>query len=397
MAAAFEFRAPHLIRVGRGVLAQAPADGHALGIRRALIVADSYLARIGQVERLCGLCRQAGMEVGVYSGVDGEPLVRHVDEGLAEYRAFGGDGVIAIGGGSAIDTGKAVAVMSTNPGRISDYMAPRRLAADRPPLVCIPTTAGTGSEVTRACIITDPDTKVKMLVSDPRLIPDAAIDDPELTDSCPPHVTAHTGLDALTHAIEAHVSRRANPYSSLLALSAIRLIAGHLRRAFADGSDKEARNAMMLGQLEAGLAFSNSSVCLVHGMARPLGAYFHVPHGLANAILLPTVMAWTLEAAGRHYSEIARASGCDVEGRSDDEAARGGAAEVAALCRDLGLPGLAEAAGGAEKVRQAAPQMARDALASGSPANNPRLPGEDDIVALYERALAATGATNRKQ
>jgi 1,3-propanediol dehydrogenase len=397
MPAAFEFRAPHLIRVGRGVLAQAPADAHALGIRRALVVADSYLARIGQVERLCDLCRQAGLEVGVYGGVDGEPLVRHVEEGLAQYRAFDGDGVIAIGGGSAIDTAKAVAVMSTNPGRIRDYMAPRRLAAGRPPLVCIPTTAGTGSEVTRACIITDPDTKVKMLISDPRLIPDAAVDDPELTDSCPPNVTANTGLDALTHAIEAHVSRRANPYSSLLALSAIRLIAGHLRRAFADGSDKDARDAMMLGQLEAGLAFSNSSVCLVHGMARPLGAYFHVPHGLANAILLPTVMAWTLEAAERHYSEIARALGCDVEGLSDDEAARAGAAEVAALCRDLRLPGLAEAAGETEKVRQAAPQMARDALASGSPASNPRLPGEDDIVALYERVLAATGAVNREQ
>jgi 1,3-propanediol dehydrogenase len=359
-------------------------------MRRALIVADSHLARIGQVERLCDLCRQAGLEVAVYGGVDGEPLVRHVNEGLAEYRAFGGDGVIAMGGGSAIDTAKAVAVMSTNPGRISDYMAPRRLAAGRPPLVCIPTTAGTGSEVTRACIITDPDTKVKMLISDSRLIPDAAIDDPELTDSCPPHVTAHTGLDALTHAIEAHVSRRANPHSSLLALSAIGLIAQNLRRAFADGSDTLARDGMMLGQLQAGLAFSNSSVCLVHGMARPLGAYFHVPHGLANAILLPTVMAWTLETAGRQYAEIARALGCDVDGLADDEAARAGAAEVAALSRDLQLPGLAEAAGSAEKIRKAAPQMAKDALASGSPANNPRLPTEGDVIALYERALTET-------
>jgi alcohol dehydrogenase class IV len=389
MQATFELRAPRLIRVGRGVLAQAPAEAARVGIWRALLVADARLAQAGQVQRLAALCEQAGIAVAVYGGVDGEPLTRHVEEGLAEYRRAGADGVIALGGGSAMDTAKAVAAMSTNPGRISDYVTPQQLEADRPPLVCIPTTAGTGSEVTRFTIITDPDTNVKMLIADPRLIPDVAIDDPELTDSCPPHVTAATGLDALTHAIESYVSRRANPCSRVLALSAIRRIAANLRRAFADGSDQEARDAMMVGQLEAGLAFSNSSVCLVHGMARPLGAYFHVTHGLANAVLLPAVMAWSHTGAARDYADIAGALGCPVAGKSDEEAARAGIEAVAELSRDLKLPTLAEASGGAERVRKAAAQMAKDALASGSPANNPRVPSAEEIVSLYGEVLSA--------
>ena len=385
--APFEFRSPGLIRMGRGVFAQAGEDAAAVGISRGLIVADPYLSRTGRTDALADLCRKAGLEVTSYSGVDSEPVVRHVDEGLAECRRFGANGLIAIGGGSVIDTAKAVAAMATNPGHISDYVAPHRLASNRLPLVCIPTTAGTGSEVTRACIITNPDTQVKMLISDPRLVPDVAIDDPELTDSCPSGITAATGMDALTHAIEAFVSRRANPYSSLLALSAIRHISAHLRRAFKDGSDKPARDAMMLGQLEAGLAFSNSSVCLVHGMARPLGAYFHVSHGLANAVLLPAVMAWTASMAAPAYAEIARALGCMTERAPDDTAAQAGVAAIAALSRDLKLPSLAEAAGGAEGVGAVAGQMAKDALASGSPANNPRVPSEDDIVALYNQVL----------
>jgi alcohol dehydrogenase class IV len=389
MQATFELRAPRLIRVGRGVLAQAPAEAARLGISRALLVADAHLAQAGQAQRLAALCEQAGIAVAIYGGVDGEPLTRHVEEGLAEFRRAAADGVIALGGGSAMDTAKAVAAMSTNPGRISDYLAPQQLKADRPPLVCVPTTAGTGSEVTRFTIITDPDTNVKMLIADARLIPDAAIDDPELTDSCPPHVTAATGLDALTHAIESYVSQRANPCSRVLALSAIRRIAANLRRAFADGSDQEARDAMMLGQLEAGLAFSNSSVCLVHGMARPLGAHFHVTHGLANAILLPAVMGWSHAAAARDYADIASALGCPVAGRSDEEAARAGIKAVAELSRDLKLPTLAEASGGAERVRKAAAQMAKDALASGSPANNPRVPSAEEIVALYGEVLSA--------
>jgi len=384
----FEFRSPPLIRVGRGVFAQAPAEARDLGMKRPLLVADAYLAKTGTAEKLVALCQEAELSTAVYSDIAEEPLTRHVEEGLEAFRKHEADGVIALGGGSTMDTAKAVAALSTNPGRISDYMVPARLRADLPPLVCLPTTAGTGSEVTKFCIITDPETNVKMLIADPRLLPAVALADAALTDTCPPGVTAASGIDALTHAIEAYVSQKATPCSSLFARSAIERIAPNLRRAFKQGSDTAARDAMMLGQLEAGLAFSNASVCLVHGMARPLGAYFHVPHGLANAVLLPVVMEWSLEEAAPAYADIARALGCATEGLSDEAAARAGAAEVVALCRDLELPSLAEAAGGREQVEAVAAKMAADALASGSPANNPRVPTEEEIVALYRKALA---------
>jgi alcohol dehydrogenase class IV len=384
----FDFRSPPLIRVGRGLFAEAPSAARDLGMKRPLVVADIYFAKTGRAEELATRCEEAGLAAALYSDIAEEPLVRHVEEGLAAYRQHAADGVIALGGGSTMDTAKAVAAMSANPGRIADYMVPARLRADLPPLVCLPTTAGTGSEVTKFCIITDPETNVKMLIADPRLLPAVALADAELTESCPPAVTAATGLDALTHAIEAYVSQRATPPSSLFALSAIARVSANLRRVFANGADSEARDAMVLGQLEAGLGFSNSSVALVHGMARPLGAYFHVPHGLANAVLLPAVMEWSLEAALPAYAEIARALGGETEGLSDEAAARAGAAEVAALCRDVELPSLAEVAGGRERVEEVAATMAADALASGSPANNPRVPTEEEIVALYQKALA---------
>ena len=384
----FELRAPPLIRGGRGGCAQAPTEARDLGMKRPLIVADAYLAKTGMAARLAALCEEAGLAAAIYSDIAQEPVVRHVEEGLAAYLKHQADGVIALGGGSTLDTAKAVAAMATNPGRISDYMVPARLPADLPPLVCLPTTAGTGSEVTKFCIITDPETNVKMLIADPRLLPAVALADAELTDTCPPGVTAASGIDALTHAIEAYVSKKATPCSSLFARSSIERIAPNLRRAFKHGSDTDARDAMMLGQLEAGLAFSNASVALVHGMARPLGAYFHVPHGLANAVLLPVVMEWNLEAAAPAYAEIAQALGCATEGLSEEAAARAGAAEVAALCRDLELPSLAEATGGREKVEEVAATMAADAIASGSPGNNPRVPTQEEIVALYQKALA---------
>jgi 1,3-propanediol dehydrogenase len=371
------------------VFAQAPGEARDLGIKRPLVVADIYFAKTGRAEQLATRCGEAGLAAAVYSDIAEEPLVRHVEEGLAAYRKHQADGVIALGGGSTMDTAKAVAAMAANPGRISDYMVPAQLRADLPPLVCLPTTAGTGSEVTKFCIITDPETNVKMIIADPRLLPAVALVDAELTDSCPPGVTAATGLDALTHAIEAYVSQKATPCSSLFARSAIARLSAHVRRAFRDGSDTDARDAMMLGQLEAGLAFGNASVALVHGMARPLGAYFHVPHGLANAVLLPVVMEWSLEAAAPAYADIARALGCAAEGISDEAAARAGAAEVVALCRDLELPSLAEAAGGRAQVEAVAAKMAADALASGSPGNNPRAPTEEDIVAVYQKVLGA--------
>ena len=255
------------------------------------------------------------------------------------------------------------------------------------PLVVVNTTAGTGSEVTRFAIITDPATSVKMLIADPHLIPDVAIDDPLLTVTCPRLVTASTGLDALTHAIESYISVRATALSDVLALSAIRKIGQSLRAAFTNGEDLAARTLMHLASLEAGMSFSNASVALVHGMARPIGAYFHKAHGISNAVLLPQVMEWSMPGAPGRFAEIARALGVDTTRLSEAQAAERGVAEVQALCRDLQIPGLAGLGIDPAKLMALAATMAKDALDSGSPANNPRVPSLEEIVDLYRMAL----------
>jgi alcohol dehydrogenase class IV len=277
--------------------------------------------------------------------------------------------------------------MASHPGRIADYMGADRFSAPRLPLIAAATTAGTGAEVTRFTVITDPDTAVKMLITDDRLIPDVAIADPVLTHGCPRPVTASTGLDALTHAIEAYVSRRATPSSDLFALGAARQIGRSLERAWQDGADAGARREVMLGALHAGIAFSNASVALVHGMSRPIGAYFHVPHGIANAMLLPVVLRYSLPAAPERYRDLAVAVGVSVADLPPEAAGERFADWIAETARRLEVPSLRGYGLDPDAVRRAAPQMAIDALASGSPGNNPRPPTADEIVALYEQAL----------
>jgi alcohol dehydrogenase class IV len=268
-----------------------------------------------------------------------------------------------------------------------DYKGPNKLQRPKLPLVAVNTTAGTGSEVTRFAIITDPVTSVKMLLADPRLIPDVAIDDPLLTVTCPPLITASTGLDALTHAIESYISLRATPLSDVLALSAIRRIGQSLRAAFRNGEDLRARTAMHIASLEAGMSFSNASVALVHGMARPIGAYFHKAHGISNAVLLPHVMAWSIPGAPARFAQIANALGVEAAGPSEIVASQRAVSEVRALCRDLEIPGLSGLGIEPDKLMALAPTMAQDALDSGSPGNNPRVPTVEEIVALYRQAL----------
>jgi 1,3-propanediol dehydrogenase len=241
--------------------------------------------------------------------------------------------------------------------------------------------------VTRFTIITDPVTSVKMLIADPHLVADVAIDDPLLTLTCPPLVTASTGLDALTHAIEAYVSTRATTLSDLLALSAIQKIGVSIRAAHRNGQDLAARTMMHLASLEAGMAFTNASVALVHGMARPIGAYFHQPHGISNSVLLPHVMDWSIGGAPERFADIARALGVNTAGLSEMEAARRGVAEVRGICRDLRIPSLTGLGIDAAQLMTLAPTMAKDALDSGSPGNNPRVPSADEIVELYRLAL----------
>jgi alcohol dehydrogenase class IV len=250
----------------------------------------------------------------------------------------------------------------------------------------VPTTAGTGSEVTQFTIITDTKRDVKMLITSPFLIPQQAIVDPLLTLSMPRGLTAATGVDALTHAIEAYVSVKAQPMSDIFALSAIELISGNLRQAWSNGNNIEAREKTMLGALQAGIAFSNSSVALVHGMSRPIGAYFHVAHGVSNAALLSVVTDFSLIGNPEKYARIAEAMGENIEGLTVLEAADLAAEAVARLVEDIEIPTLPELGVDEDRLNELASQMAEDAIASGSPANNPRQATKEEIVELYKLA-----------
>jgi len=383
----FEFRVPTTIHVGVGCHEKVAAEATRIGGGGVLVVTDANVRATPLAGKVIEQLSAAGILRGVFSDIPGEPTTTEVEKGLAALQAAKADTVVAIGGGSVIDTAKSVAVMATNDGSIVDYKGAGKIKKPKLPLVVVNTTAGTGSEVTRFAIITDPATSVKMLIADPHLIPDVAIDDPLLTVTCPRLVTASTGLDALTHAIESYISVRATALSDVLALSAIRKIGQSLRAAFTNGEDLAARTLMHLASLEAGMSFSNASVALVHGMARPIGAYFHKAHGISNAVLLPQVMEWSMPGAPGRFAEIARALGVDTTRLSEAQAAERGVAEVQALCRDLQIPGLAGLGIDPAKLMALAATMAKDALDSGSPANNPRVPSLEEIVDLYRMAL----------
>lgn len=382
-----EFRAPTVLKFGWETLTATLAEvlGE-VGIERPLLVTDPTVGKLARVVRAVETLSSSVRVAGIFEGIPHEPTTREVDAALAAFINSRADGVVAIGGGSVMDTAKAASMLAVNGGPLSDYFGANRFPRPGVPLVAVPTTAGTGSEVTRFTVITDPETHAKLLITDRKMIPRAAIIDPSLTVTVPPEVTANTGVDALTHAIEAYVSRKANPLSDTLALSAIRRMVWSLPRAFADGEDKAARIGAALGALEAGLAFSNASVALVHGMARPLGVVFGVPHGASNAMLLPTVTAFSVSAAPRRYRNVAEAMGIDVEGLDDLSAAQRGLEAIESLCRTVKIPTLGGYGIGREALEQAAPKMASDALASGSPANNPRLATAEEIVALYLQA-----------
>ena len=378
----YVFRSPPVLLTGWGCSAEVGRLVAGLGVRRALVVIDPNVRAAGGGRTVLDACAGSGVEVTTYDGVTSEPVLEYVEAALERLRAGRCDGVVAVGGGSVIDTAKAAAALATNGGRLPDYEGVDRFRVPALPLVAVPTTAGTGSEATRVAVVTDRQRNVKMMLMADALLPRVAVDDAGLTRTVPPGPTAAAGLDALTHAVEAYVSRRAQPLTDTLALEAIRTISACLPRAWRDGEDAAAREGMMTAQLQAGLAFSNSSVALVHGMARPLGAYFGVPHGLANAILLPAVLRFTLPGAPERFAHIAEAMG----------AGRDGAAAVAAVERltaDLQVPTLAGYGVEAAAFERVTGRMAEDALASGSPANNPRLASAEEIETLYRTVYAA--------
>jgi alcohol dehydrogenase class IV len=376
---------PRLMAVGGGALAELPGMLERLGLAKPLIVTDPFLSRSGHLERATDHLERAGIPWKVFSDTVADPTTAVVESGTQRLAEGSFDSVIAIGGGSSIDTAKAMSVLVANHGHMRDYKVPAEIPKAGPPVVAIPTTAGTGSEVTRFTVITDTETDEKMLIAGLACCPLAAIVDYELTLSMPLRLTADTGLDSLTHAIEAYVSRRASPFTDGLAKSAMALIARHIRTACAEPDNRAAREAMMLGATTAGMAFSNASVCLVHGMSRPIGAFFHVPHGLSNAMLLPEITAFSVPAALERYADCARAMGVANEDEGSQAAVARLLDELRRLNQDLQVPTPRSWGIDAGRYEELLPVMASQALASGSPGNNPRVPTSEEIINLYRQ------------
>ncbi|MGK7861855.1 iron-containing alcohol dehydrogenase [Falsiroseomonas sp. E2-1-a4] len=383
--------APRLMVMGGGAVAKLGDVLGQLGLSRPLVVTDPFMVSSGLLEHAMAPMRAAGMAPAVFSDTVPDPTDTVIAAGVAVFAAGDFDCLVGFGGGSPMDTAKAMAILAAAPAgaKMRDFKVPATASRGAVPIICIPTTAGTGSEATRFTIVTDTETDEKMLIAGLGALPLAAIVDHELTFGLPARITADTGIDSLTHALEAFVSAKANPVSDDYARSAMRLIAPNLRRVWADPRDAVAREAMMRGATLAGLAFSNASVALVHGMSRPIGAHFHVPHGLSNAMLLPAVTEFGLEAARARYAEAARVMGVASEAEGDQAAARRLVEELRALNRDLDVPSPAKWGIEAAKWDGLLPLMARQALASGSPGNNPRVPDEGEIVALYRASYGA--------
>jgi alcohol dehydrogenase class IV len=379
------------MRIGGGSVAQAAEVLGLFGLSRPLVVTDPWMVSSGTIERaLLAPLRAAGIAFGVFSDTVPDPTDTVVEAGAAVLKSGNHDCLIGFGGGSPMDTAKAMAILAAaEPGaRMRAFKVPAQADRGLVPIICVPTTAGTGSEATRFTVITDTETDEKMLIAGLGALPLAAIIDYELTFSVPQRTTADTGIDSLTHALEAYVSKRANPHADSLALSAMQLIGRHLRPAYHQPNNAAAREAMMLGAMQAGLAFSNSSVALVHGMSRPIGAHFHVPHGLSNAMLLPVVTEFGLSEALPRYAEAARAIGVATREDSDSLAGSKLLEELRALNQELGVPTPKDYGIGGNRWEGLLPLMAQQALASGSPANNPRVPTEAEIIDLYRRAYA---------
>jgi alcohol dehydrogenase class IV len=354
----------------------------ALGLANALIITDRYLLDSGAVDRLRNALGPS-VRADVFADTVPDPTDTHVR--AAADALLGGhyDSVVGFGGGSPMDTAKAAALLASVGGEMRDYRAPAVTNLVSMPVIAIPTTAGSGSECTRFTIITDTASNDKMLCAGLAFLPIAALVDYELTLSMPPRLSADTGVDALTHAIEAYVSRRANSFSDSMALSAMRTVYDSVLRVYCDPDDREAREAMMLAATQAGMAFSNSSVALVHGMSRPIGAHFHVAHGLSNAMLLPAVTAFSVGASPGRYANCARTLRVASDRDSDTDAGKRLVAALTELNAALNVPTPGECGIAAAEWERLIPLMAQQALASGSPSNNPRVPDAPEIEQLY--------------
>lgn len=377
-----QFIMPKQIFYGENALSDACEKICALG-KKALIVTDEVMVKLGNVKLVTDILDDNNISYSVYDGIAGEPTDRMIEKGLSEWNKNGCDFLIAVGGGSPIDSMKAVAALVANGGGINDFLG-KVIGGALPPMVAVPTTSGTGSEATQFTIITNTEKDIKMLLKGAALMPDLAVDDPKLTLTAPPSVTAATGLDALCHAAEAYTSKKAQPMTDALALSAVKRIFKYLPVCFRDGKNIEARTQMSIAALEAGVAFNNASVTVIHGMSRPIGALFHVPHGVSNAMLLPACFDYVYDGAVERFATLAREIGAAKRGETDEAAAKKFVEACKTLCELCEIPSLEEYGVDRDKFFEVIPKMAEDAIASGSPGNTVKELNISDIVKIYK-------------
>lgn len=376
-----EFIVPGKIISGSGALEAAESALSSFG-KKALIVTDKVMIDLGNCAKVETALKNEGVDYVIYSDITGEPTDVMIDGGVKVYKENGCDFIVALGGGSPIDSMKAISSLIENGGSISDYMG-KVIDVPVPPMVAIPTTAGTGSEATQFTIITDTKKDIKMLLKGAVLMPTLAIIDPQFTMTAPPKITAATGLDALCHAVEAYTSRKAQTLSDTFAVSAVKRIFKFLPVAFKDGKNEEARVEMSVAALEAGIAFNNASVTIIHGMSRPIGALFHVAHGLSNAMLMKECLKFALPGAYDRFADLGRAIGAAKDEDSDEAAAEKFLAEIENITKVLETPTLEEYGIDREKFFSVIDKMAFDAMASGSPQNTMRDVREEDVKQIY--------------
>ncbi|MGA8730968.1 MAG: iron-containing alcohol dehydrogenase [Terracidiphilus sp.] len=385
----YGFFIPTVSLMGIGCAKDSGAQAKALGAKHLLIVTDGGLNKLGVADQIKDFLVAAGLQATIFAGAEPNPTDKNVADGLKAYTENGCDGIVTLGGGSSHDCGKGIGLVASNGGNIRDFEGVNKSTKPMPPFLAINTTAGTGSEMTRFCIITNTDTHVKMAIVDWRVTPNIAINDPLLMVGMPASLTAATGMDALTHAVEAYVSTIATPITDACALQAIRLVANYLRPAVANGTNLEARDKMAYAEYLAGMAFNNASLGYVHAMAHQLGGFYNLPHGVCNAILLPEVCEFNKIACPQRYADIAVALGESIDGLSAIHAADVAIAAIRKLSSDVGIPTNLATLGVKECDFEV---MGINAKKDACQLTNPRLATLQQVMAIFKAALGEAPA-----
>jgi alcohol dehydrogenase len=375
---------PTINSIGQGSVNEVGNHIKSLGGNKVLIVTDEMLAKFGMAEKVKGILLEAGLEVEIFDGAVPNPTDVNVEDAFAMWTKHSCDSIVSLGGGSSHDCAKGLGLVAANGGNIRDYEGVNKSTKTFPPFVAVNTTAGTASEMTRFCIITNTSRKVKMAIVDWRVTPNVSINDPELMVGMPPALTAATGMDALTHAIEAYVSTAATPLTDSAALMAIKLVAKYLPKAVANGTDMVAREKMAYAQFLGGMAFNNASLGYVHAMAHQLGGFYNLPHGVCNAILLPVVSRFNILASAERFQDIAIAMGENVTGLSVNDAAQVAIDAIVKLSKSVGIPSGLTALGVKEEDFEV---MATNAKADACQFTNPRLATLQQVIELFRQAL----------